>query len=428
MPHRRGLPLSVLLPFRLLRSNRNLRHLWLGETISYFGDNFYSIAIMWYVFQQTGSGLQTGLVLVSSFVPQVIAGPLLGTLSDRWNRKAMMRSASMIQALLTGLLATLVYVRAIDMPLIYGITIALSVVELAYSPARAGMFPDLVEAPDLMAGNALFSTSQQVARIVGSTLGGTFVALAGVSAAVGFDAITFLASAAYLQRVMHAPAIEPEPEGRRPSVLVDMRGGWAWLWEHKALLVLIGIATISNIALGPTNVLAPMLIRRVMHAGAGALGLFDSSIGFGLLVGGLVMGAVSPRKVGLLFAFGIGLEGLAMGIVAASPSLLLAYAGNFVLGLAVIVANLPSATLFQTLVPSALRGRIGSIAGMLSSVAIPITYGGVGILGDAVGARWSYGLGAILLAAGMAAGMSTSSLRTLSLDGVQPVGRVTEPG
>ena len=171
-----------------------------------------------------------------------------------------------------------------------------------------------------------------------------------------------------------------------------------------------------------------MLIRRVMHAGAGALGVFDSSIGAGLLLGGLVMGAVPPRKVGLLFAFGIGLEGLAMGVVAVSHSLLLAYAGNFVLGLGVIVANLPTSTMFQALVPSELRGRVGSIAGMLSSVAIPITYGGVGILGDAVGARWSYGLGAILLAAGMAAGMLNGPLRRLSLAGAQPAGSAMEPG
>ncbi|MDA8347062.1 MAG: MFS transporter [Thermaerobacter sp.] len=219
--------MDILLPFRLLRSNRNLRNLWLGETISYFGDNFYSIAIMWYVFQLTGSGLQMGLVLVSSFVPQVVAGPLLGTLSDRWNRKAMMRSASVIQALLTGLLASLIYARAADMPLIYVITIALSVVELAYRPARAGMFPDLVDAADLMAGNALFSTSQQVARIVGSSLGGLFVAFAGVSTAVGFDAITFLASAAFLQWVVHTPvrAVESEPQGQRSSFVAELHGG-----------------------------------------------------------------------------------------------------------------------------------------------------------------------------------------------------------
>lgn len=180
---------------------------------------------------------------------------------------------------------------------------------------------------------------------------------------------------------------------------------------------------VSNIALGPTNVLAPMLIRRVMHANATALGAFDACIGLGIVVGGLVLGSVSAKRVGVLFASGIGLQGVAMAMVATAPSMMVAYVGNFVLGVAVVAANLPTNTLFQTLVPSNMRGRVGSISGMLSSVAIPITYGGIGIFGDAFGARWSYGFGAILLVCCMLAGVSVSSLRRLSIgsthDGTQ---------
>lgn len=83
--------------------------------------------------------------------------------------------------------------------------------------------------------------------------------------------------------------------------------------------------------------------------------------------------------------------------------------------MAVIAVNLPTNTLFQTLVPADMRGRVGSISGMISSVAIPITYGGIGILGDIVGARWSYGFGAVLLGCCMLAGLSVASLRRLSI-------------
>lgn len=154
-------------PFRMLKSNRNVRNLWVGETVSYFGDNFYDIVIMWFVFAKTGSGLQTGLILVSAFLPQVIVGPFLGVLADRWNRKRMMQAASVIQAVLTSILMILMLLHSVEMWEIYGLTILLSVVQLAYSPARAGMFPDLLGGDELMSGNALFNTSQQIARLVG---------------------------------------------------------------------------------------------------------------------------------------------------------------------------------------------------------------------------------------------------------------------
>ena len=403
------------LPFRLLKANPNVRNLWLGETISDFGDTFYDIAVMWFVFQKTGSGLQTGLVLVSVFLPQVVVGPFLGVIADRWNRKRMMLAASVIQALLTTILLVLMIFQRVQMWQIYAITILLSVVQLAYRPARAGLFPDLLERSELMSGNALFNTSSQIARLIGSTAGGTLIAIAGSAVAIGFDALTFVTSALFIRRIWYAPPAVVATSGDKTSIFKDMRGGWEWLFRHKVLLILIGIGTISNIALGPSNVLAPMFIRDVMHRNAAALGVFDASVGLGILVGGLLLGSVSAKQVGLLFSGGIGLQGLAMGIVATTHSILIAYAGNFLLGLAVIAVNLPTNTLFQTLVPTEMRGRVGSISGMISSVAIPITYGGIGIFGDIFGARWSYGFGALLLGCCMLAGLSVASLRRLSI-------------
>lgn len=407
--------INYQLPFLLLKANRNMRNLWLGETISDFGDTFYDIAVMWFVFQKTGSGLQTGLVLVSVFLPQVVVGPFLGVMADRWNRKRMMLAASVMQALLTAILLVLMIFQRVQMWQIYAITILLSVVQLAYRPARAGMFPDLLERSELMSGNALFNTSSQIARLIGSTAGGTLIAFAGSAVAIGFDALTFVTSALFIQRIWYAPPVVATTSGHKTSIFKDIRGAWEWLFRHKVLLTLIGIGTISNIALGPTNVLAPMLIRDVMHRNAAALGVFDASIGLGILVGGLLLGSVSAKNVGILFSGGIGLQGLAMGIVATAHSILIAYSGIFLLGMAVIAVNLPTNTLFQTLVPADMRGRVGSISGMISSVAMPITYGGIGILGDIVGARWSYGFGALLLGCCMLAGLSVASLRRLSI-------------
>lgn len=372
---------------------------------------------MWYVFAKTGSGLQTGLVLVSAFLPQVIVGPFLGVLADRWDRRRMMQWASVLQAMLTGLLAALMWVHTVYTWEIYAVTTLLSVLQLTYVPARAGMFPDLLDEGQLMSGNALFSTSQQIARLVGSTAGGTLIAFAGADTAIAFDALTFVVSALFIQRVQYTSARTDMHIDQRSSIFVDLQAGWRWLWDKKVLLILIIISTLSNIALGPSNVLAPMFIRQAMHANVAALGIFDACIGLGIVVGGLVLGSVSTRRVGLLFTCGIGLQGIATALVSMSPTVLIAYVGNFILGLAVVATNLPTSSLFQTLVPSDMRGRVGSISAMLSTLSIPITYGGIGILGDAIGARWSYGFGAILLMCCMLAGVSVSSLRRLSVGG-----------
>ncbi len=161
---------------------------------------------------------------------------------------------------------------------------------------------------------------------------------------------------------------------------------------------------LSNVALGPANVLAPMLIRTTLHGNAAELGVFDAAIGVGLMVGGLIIGSLSIQRVGLVFCGALGLEGLAMAVISWAPNLFVVDLGNLVFGMGVVLANAPASTLHQRLVPAPMRGRVSSITALISGFAIPITYGGVGWLGDLVGARGSYFGAAMLLGCCMTLG------------------------
>jgi MFS family permease len=194
----------------------------------------------------------------------------------------------------------------------------------------------------------------------------------------------------------------------------DLQVAWQWLRKHTALLVLIIIGALSNIAIGPSNVLPPMLIRDALHAGAQALGFFDASIGLGVIVGGLVLGSLPSERVGRLFLAGLGLEGLALGIISMAHVVFVAYAGNFVLGLGLVAANLPTATLLQSMVPDSMRGRITGLGGMLNTVTIPLSYGGIGMLGDTIGARGCFAMAGGLMGGCVALGFATRDIRRLS--------------
>jgi len=65
-----------------LRSSAFLR-LWLGLSISYVGDQFTAIALLWFVLQLTGSRVALSLVVLCFQLPSVLTGPLLGTVLDR---------------------------------------------------------------------------------------------------------------------------------------------------------------------------------------------------------------------------------------------------------------------------------------------------------------------------------------------------------
>src|SRR2546429_2222959 len=87
-----------------LRSPAFLR-LWLGLSISYVGDQFTTIALLWFVLQLTGSGVAISLVLLCFQLPSMITGPLLGVILDRRQPRWVMGIDNCARALPKGLWA-----------------------------------------------------------------------------------------------------------------------------------------------------------------------------------------------------------------------------------------------------------------------------------------------------------------------------------
>src|SRR5215475_9111779 len=89
LPERQCKPEDHRLMARTAGVGASLRHpafqrLWLGLSISYLGDQFTVIALLWFVLQLTGSGAAVGLVILCLGLPGVLTGAILGRLLDRY--------------------------------------------------------------------------------------------------------------------------------------------------------------------------------------------------------------------------------------------------------------------------------------------------------------------------------------------------------
>ena len=174
-----------------LRSSAFLR-LWLGLSISYVGDQFTTIALLWFVLQLTGSGVAVSLVLLCFQLPGMLTGPLLGALLDRWQPRLVMGIDNCMRALLIGAIPGLFLLGALQLWQIY----ALALLAGALSPATGAgvrvILPHLVAENDLERANALSSTSLQFAALLGPALAGIVVTQVGGVFALLIDAVSFL--------------------------------------------------------------------------------------------------------------------------------------------------------------------------------------------------------------------------------------------
>ena len=83
------------------------RRLWLGLSVSYLGDQFTIIALLWFVLQLTGSGAAVGLVILCFGLPGVITGAILGRLLDRYQPRLVMGFDNLASAALIAAIPTL---------------------------------------------------------------------------------------------------------------------------------------------------------------------------------------------------------------------------------------------------------------------------------------------------------------------------------
>lgn len=76
--------------YRTIFQNASFRRFWFGFTFSAVGDAMTRIALIWFVYQSTGSPQAIGILLLCYTGPVVVGGFVAGALLDRFDRRIVM--------------------------------------------------------------------------------------------------------------------------------------------------------------------------------------------------------------------------------------------------------------------------------------------------------------------------------------------------
>ena len=189
----------------LLR-RRDFGLLWAGGLISETGDWFLLVGLPVWVFKVTGSSLVTATVFLVGLLPSLVVGPLAGVLVDRWDRRRTLVAVSLAEAVF------LLPLLAVDGPdrlwIVYLVMAVEATLAQLNDPARNALVPSLVPRARPGRGQRPHRPQRNLARLVGSPLGGVLVELSGLPGLVIGDAISFLLGAALLALV-RPPASAP---------------------------------------------------------------------------------------------------------------------------------------------------------------------------------------------------------------------------
>ena len=82
----------------LLRRNRDFRYVFIAQVVSYLGDWFATVALLGLVVHETHSDAAASLVFVAQTLPSFLMTPLAGPAADRFNRRTLMVTVSVVQS------------------------------------------------------------------------------------------------------------------------------------------------------------------------------------------------------------------------------------------------------------------------------------------------------------------------------------------
>jgi MFS transporter, DHA3 family, macrolide efflux protein len=373
---------------RVLR-NRTLLLLWSGQSVSIVGDNFFNLAVMWVIYTQSHSALQTSLIQVVWHLDRIIFGPLAGIFADRWDRKRIMVLTNVLSAVVVGALATVMFARGqAPSAIIFVAVFLLNSLNTFLGPAQAALMPEVVGRDLLATTGGLFSTVGNVASLVGSALAGIVVAAVGGAWAVVGDATSFLVAALSIM-VARLPTrtirTTSSSEEKRRSLLREIRDGWRAIVGQPVLRAMVWLDMLINVTsfLGP---LYPALVSQRLHGNAAALGAIGAAGVIGGMIGGALAGAMERRLgAGPLLAAGWGLAGTCTLGLAASLWLPLTAALEATMVFGLTAGSVSMGALTQALIPENYRGRVWGITGSVAVMSIPLSALVGGWLADILG-------------------------------------------
>jgi DHA3 family macrolide efflux protein-like MFS transporter len=382
--------------------------IWGGQAVSLFGSHLVQFALVWYLTQETGSATVLATATLAGFLPQVVLGPLVGTLVDRWNRRWTMVGADAGIALATLLLAYLFAFDRVSISWIYLLLFVRSLGGGFHHPAMSAATTLMVPKDQLTRVQGLNQMLQGALGIVAAPLGALAVGLLSTQAILTIDVLT--AGIAILPLLFIAIP-EPvrnggQPTAEKPSFWSDFRAGFRYVLAWPGLLMLMLMATLLNFLLNPTGALMPLLVTEHFGGGAVQLGWLESSFGAGILAGGItlsVWGGFKKRIVtSMIGVIGLGLFFGMLGILPGTAfpwAIAVAFCAAFTIPL----VNGPIQAIMQATVAPEMQGRVFTLAGSIASAMAPVGLILAGPLADTLGIRsWYVIAGAICVLTGLA--------------------------
>jgi MFS family permease len=415
---------NTLVDLSPLRTSPAFRRLWIGRSSSEFGGQMTLLAVMYQVWQTTGSTVWTGAVGMARAVPLVALGLFAGSVTDRSDRRKVYLITTTGQATCSVLLAVQGLFGRLPVLGVLSLVAAQACFGAGGAPAFRTFIPRLLPAPQVAAGLALNRIAFQAAMLVGPAIGGLILGWRGVGLCYLIDAATFVFA---FYGAFGLPTMRPEGEPARPGLrgVVD---GVSFLLRHPAVRGALLTDLATTVLSFPIS-LFPLINAERFDNDPRTLGLFLTVIAAGGVIASIFSGAFTrSTRPGAVMLVGSAVWGAALALFGVAPNPWLGLSFLLLAGAADTISVVSRSTIVQLHTPDELRGRVAAAEQIVGQAGPDVGNMRGGLVADATSGRAALVSGGLLCVAAVALiGLRTPGLRRFSTPNVVASELITIP-
>jgi MFS family permease len=360
---------------------------WWARTSTTGAFQMLAVAVGWQLYDLTRNPLDLGIVGLVQFVPLVSLGLFVGQISDRSDRRAIIRYTQIVKALAAIALAVGTIGGWLTRELMFTILFVVGIARAFEIPTIHAILPDIVPPSMLPRAIAASSSAQQTAVISGPAIGGGLYLLG--PEAVYLTCVVIFITAGVLVSLIETVLAKQD---RTPVTLASLLAGFGYVRDRQVLLGVISLDMFA-VMLGGVTALLPIFARDVLETGPAGLGLLRSAPAVGALIISVALSQhMITRRAGIWLFASVAAYGLATALFGLSTSLVLSMVALASYGAADAISVVIRHSLVLSRTPNEMMGRVSAVNTMFTGTS--------GMLGDfraGVMAAWLGAVPAVLI-------------------------------
>lgn len=340
----------------------DFNRIWSAGLITNLADGVLRLAAPLLAITLTRDPVLISLLSALSLLPWLFFAVPIGAIVDRVDRRKALFLGNVSRALIGLVVSYIVYQDAMTIEILLLATFLWGVCEVLVDTTSQAILPEILKSDQLERGNSRLNTAEViVAQFVGTPLGGFLyavaIALPFFLSGVGF-AIAALIVSIFPFHTSLKPA-ERGPDAPKPHFLNEIKLGIKYMYEEKRIFHLVVITTLLGFFFSLANAILPLFIIEELGVEPRYLGILFAIQGVGALAGSVLAPRISKKLGrGRALALNLFIASLPVFLIGIVPNVWYFLILSIVIGATISVWNILLMSVYQSIIPRELYGRI----------------------------------------------------------------------